>query len=97
MPGFWELPMWEVDGWPGGLAEQPLDAPQLPLEAVRFDAPIRRVRHTITTNRLEIRVHAAALRKGAKLPNSRWVSATQFSRLPVTTLTRKALAIAGTA
>jgi hypothetical protein len=53
------------------------------------------VRHTITTNLLKIRVHAAALRKGAKLPNSRWVEPNRLDSLPVTTVTRKALGTVG--
>ena len=104
MAGFWELPMWELSGpaspslpsaklpsaalGTGGAG----DAHRIPEDGIVLGKLLGRVRHSITTNRLEIRVHAARLRRRAKAPGSRWVLPREMDLLPVTTITRKALA-----
>ena len=95
MAGFWELPMWELSR----PASPPLDSAKLgagdshqfPKDTIVLEGLLGRVRHSITTNRLEISVHAARLGRGAKVPGSRWVLPQAMDRLPVTTITRKAL------
>ena len=91
MAGFWELPMWELER--SGVA--PLDAHRIPRHPIVLEGLLRRVRHSITTNQLEIAVHAGRLKRGAKLASSRWVLPRQMDRLPVTTVTRKALVLGG--
>jgi A/G-specific adenine glycosylase len=88
MAGFWELPMWELSH----PDSPPLDSHRLPREAVVLEELLGRVRHTITSNLLEIGVHAARLKRGAQPAGSRWVLPKEMDRLPVTTITRKAFA-----
>ena len=88
MAGFWELPMWELSR----PASPPLDSHRIPRDGVVLKGLLGRVRHSITSNRLEISVHAARLKRGAKVPGSRWVLPREMEHLPVTTITRKALA-----
>ena len=51
------------------------------------------VRHSITENRLRIDVYRGALRERQKLPKGRWVARGELSTLPITTISRKALAL----
>lgn len=86
MAGFWELPMWESKG-----SMPPLDAHRIPTDGIVLGELLGRVRHTITTNRLEISVRAGRLKRGAKVRGARWVLPREMNGLPVTTITRKAL------
>lgn len=107
MAGFWELPMWELSrpaspalpsSRHGGIPSAALgtggagDSHPISGDKVVLQERLGRVRHTITTNRFEISVHAARLKPGAKLAGSRWVLPREMHHLPVTTITRKALA-----
>jgi A/G-specific adenine glycosylase len=67
----------------------------IPRDGVILEKFLGRVRHTITSNVLEIRVHAARLERKAMPAGSRWVPPQEMDRLPVTTITRKALACVG--
>jgi A/G-specific adenine glycosylase len=78
--GFWQLPMWERN-----------EAPLLPGLALR--EPLGTVRHTITENRLEVAVFRASFRGRLRKGESRWLSLTDFRSFPVTTISRKALAL----
>jgi len=93
MAGFWELPTWELGGGAGHSFSRPLDSHRIPQDAIVVERLLGRVRHTITVNALEISVHAARLQPGAKLAGSRWVLPSRLGRLPVTTVTRKALSL----
>ena len=55
------------------------------------------VRHTITTNRLEVAVYRATAHGSAKRGVERWVPLKELHLLPVTTITRKALRLTGDA
>ena len=88
MAGFWELPMWELDH----PTSPPLDSHRTPRDGIVLEELLGRVRHTITSNLVEISVHAARLERGTALAGSRWVLPRDMDRLPVTTITRKALA-----
>jgi A/G-specific adenine glycosylase len=77
--GFWQLPMWEPNREP--------PPPGLALREL-----LGTVRHTITENRLEIAVFRASFRGGVR-EESRWLSLAEFRTFPVTTISRKALAL----
>ncbi|MBI4480801.1 MAG: A/G-specific adenine glycosylase [Acidobacteria bacterium] len=79
--GFWELPMWEP-------AEK--SAPSWLAVKQRLGT----VRHSITDNRLEVAVFLASLRGRRPLADERWIAAAEFRDFPITTVTRKALALA---
>ncbi|MGH9785536.1 MAG: A/G-specific adenine glycosylase [Terriglobia bacterium] len=87
MAGFWELPMWEQ----GAPDHSPLDSHPIPRDGIALEELLGRVRHSITTNQLEINVHSGRLRRTALLPRARWVLPSRMDELPVTTTTRKAL------
>ncbi len=52
------------------------------------------LRHTITSNKLDIAVYRAELNRPLRRATERWVGLAEIERLPVTTITRKALRIA---
>ena len=79
--------MWELNP----PASPPLDSHQIPRKKIVLEELLGRVRHTITSNLLEVSVHAARLERGATLAGSRWVLPRDMGRLPLTTITRKAL------
>ena len=83
--GFWEVPLWErseVGGAPPGIV---------------LKERLGNLRHTITNNRLEIEVFAAALTGRKAPPRARWIAPTALNRRAVTSVTRKALGLqAGT-
>jgi len=93
MAGFWELPMWELNQ----PTLQPSGLTGIPAEGIVLRQRIGRVRHAITTNRLDITVHAARLQSGVQLSGSRWVATKDLDRHPITTITRKALACVSSA
>ena len=80
MAGFWELPMWE----------QPAEVAPT---ALTLRERLGTVRHTITQNRMLVSVLSASLRDGRKISEGRWLSAAELATSPVTTITRKALAL----
>ncbi len=49
------------------------------------------IRHTITSNKLEVSVFRASLKRPAAGASGKWVSLGRMPHLPVTTITRKAL------
>jgi len=79
MRGLWELPMISRDG--------PADGLRLAL-----GDPVATIRHAITFRRLEIAVRPARLLSEPPRPRYRWVSRASLSRLPTSSLVRKALA-----
>ena len=87
MRGFWELPMKEH----GNPAQFPPTPGCMSRDGILLGTLLGRVRHTITNNRLDVSVFRASLEGPAGRPLGKWVSLRQIHRLPVTTLTRKAL------
>jgi len=86
MAGFWELPSEEIFlaiPLSGGAAE----------DGIVYGPLAGHVRHSITTNRLEVAIYRATLRRPARRKTERWVAPAEMSRLPVTTITRKALGL----
>jgi len=79
--------MWEQDGCGGPT----LDSHGIPQDSIVLEKLVGRVRHTITSNQLEITVHEGRFRRRALPPRARWVLPRRMDRLPVTTVTRKAL------
>jgi A/G-specific adenine glycosylase len=80
MAGFWELPMWE----------QPEGTPPL---ALTLGERLGTVRHTITNNRMLVSVFSASIRRGKKIPAGRWLAPEELATSPMTTISRKALAL----
>ena len=80
MAGFWELPMWEQPSEP------------LP-SALTLRVPLGIVRHTITQNRILVSVFSASARDSKKMPGGRWLTPEELATIPITTITRKALAL----
>jgi A/G-specific adenine glycosylase len=76
--GFWELPMWER-------------GEEAPSPGLVLERHLGNVRHTITGTRLEIAAYRASVR--GKVRGSKWLPVPQLSRFPVTTVSRKALAL----
>jgi A/G-specific adenine glycosylase len=84
MAGFWELPSEELFSrgpFPDRAAQ----------DGIVYGPLAGHVRHTITTNRLGIAVYRATLRRPARRKTEKWVALPEMERLPVTTITRKAL------
>jgi A/G-specific adenine glycosylase len=80
LAGFWELPMWEQesdDVRPG----------------IALEKQIGTVRHTITENRMLVRVFSASMRGKKIFPSGRWMARSEFASSPITTISRKALAL----
>ena len=85
MPGFWELPQ----------AEAPrLDGSCFGALGIECDGLLGEFRHAITFRSYRGRVHHATLR-GRAPAGYHWISPGRLSELPLTTITRKALAAAG--
>jgi A/G-specific adenine glycosylase len=87
MPGFWELPQ----------AEGPrLDAGCFRALGIESDGRLGEFRHAITFRNYRGRVHRAVL--AGKAPKGyRWIPQSRLPELPLTTITRKALAAAESA
>ena len=84
MAGFWELPSEEIFSrgpFPAGAAEG----------GIVYGPLAGHVRHTITSNRIEVAVYRAKLGRPARRKTEKWVALQEMERLPVTTITRKAL------
>ncbi|MBI4443559.1 MAG: A/G-specific adenine glycosylase [Acidobacteria bacterium] len=82
MRGFWELPMWEVES--NGLSNG---------NGLHLGRCMGHFRHSITSNRLEVAVFAAHVDSALPLRKHKWASLDRFHRLPVTTVTRKAVGL----
>lgn len=52
------------------------------------------VRHTITSNKLEVAVYRGRLKRALQAPSEQWVPLDRLHELPVTTITRKAVRLA---
>ena len=87
MGGFWELPMWEENSRKGSPVHREMES----RDGIRLGSLLGRVRHTITTNKLHVAVCAAKVDRRLVAPRERWVSMRHIDRLPITTITRKAL------
>ena len=87
MPGFWELPQEEGPRL-GGDCFWAL--------GIECNGLAGEFRHAITFRAYRGRVHHGAIR-GRTPQGYRWISRTDLNGLPLTTITRKALAAAGTA
>lgn len=97
MRGFWELPMWELDR-PGVNLRVRENRPSRKDRTNRKDGIILgelvgRLRHSITTNQIEVAVYEARLARRSKARQEKWARLDQIEHLPVTTITRKALAL----
>jgi A/G-specific adenine glycosylase len=84
MAGFWELPSEEL------FSRGPFPAGDA-VDGIVYGPLAGHVRHSITTNRLEVAVYRAILRRPARRKTEKWVAPREMERLPVTTITRKAL------
>ena len=84
MAGFWELPNEEI------FSRGTLTAGKSE-DGIVYGPLSGHVRHSITTNRLEVAVYRAELHRQARRKTEKWVALTELDRLPVTTITRKAL------
>ena len=62
-----------------------------PRDGIRLGSLLGHVRHTITTNKLHVAVCTAKVDRRVVAPRERWVSLRNIDRLPITTITRKAL------
>ncbi len=91
MGGFWELPMWEGNSRKGSSHHRNLQRNKEPHNGIRMGKLLGRVQHTITSNRLHVAVYSAQMDRRVAAPRERWVSLRHIDRLPVTTITRKAL------
>jgi len=78
--GFWELPMWEQG--------QDENSPRL-----RLEKHLGTVRHTITDNKLAVAVYSASMRGRNIFPKGRWIAPGESGNFPITTISRKALAL----
>jgi A/G-specific adenine glycosylase len=78
--GFWEIPMWEETGR------------ELP-HGIALRDRIGMVPHTITKHKITVAVFSGSLTGTRKVSCSRWFARREFSHYPVTTITRKALAL----
>ncbi|MBI2819108.1 MAG: A/G-specific adenine glycosylase [Acidobacteria bacterium] len=78
--GFWELPMWE----PSESAPPP---------GLALEQRLGIVQHSITDNRLEIAIFCASVRGRRHRAQWRWIPTDEFGKFPITTITRKALAL----
>jgi A/G-specific adenine glycosylase len=87
LAGFWELPMWEQDV-PDHSSP---DSHQFPRDGIALGELLGRVRHSITSNQFEINVRSGRLKYPTPPPRARWVLPGRTGRLPITTITRKAL------
>jgi A/G-specific adenine glycosylase len=92
LSGFWELPMWEQGSSVPPFSENG----KRTLAAVVLEKKLGTVRHTITDNRLQVEVFAAALGPRSKQPKGKWIAREHLGRYAVTTITRKALALLST-
>jgi A/G-specific adenine glycosylase len=88
MAGFWELPSEEI------ISGGPLSA-DAAQDGIVYGPLAGRVRHTITSNRIEVAIYRATLRRPARRKTEKWVALPELDRLPVTTITRKALRLLG--
>lgn len=88
MPGFWELPMMEHAVTRPAAEAAP--APSV-FNGIRLDGYVGNVRHTITTNKLDVAVHRAQLARPVRRTAEKWAALRDMSTLPTTTITRKAL------
>ncbi len=91
MGGFWELPMWEGNSRKGASRHRNRHQSKEPRNGFRLGSLLGHVQHTITTNKLHVAVYSARMDRRVVAPRERWVSLRQMNRLPVTTITRKAL------
>ena len=89
MGGFWELPMWESRNRRPGTGNRNERA----MDGILLDRLLGHVRHSITSSRLEVAVFEGRLGRGALLPGQKWIALSQVRRLPITTITRKALGL----
>jgi len=80
--GLWELPMWEKPH-------------QEPPDWLKLEKRLGTVRHSITDNRLEVDVFRGSVNGGNRRARGRWIAIEETGFLPITTITRKALALVG--
>lgn len=86
MPGFWELPM----------VEGPLSANGgFHTLGIDVGEKLGEFRHGITFRRYRVSVHRATLETESRPPEFRWLSIAKLRERPLTTITRKALEVAG--
>jgi A/G-specific adenine glycosylase len=83
MPDFWELP--EMSG-------QPLHGDPFSTQKIRLGKPLGTFRHSITFRSYLGTVFSAS--RSGRVPRGwRWIAPEELARLPLTTITRKALAV----
>ena len=100
MGGFWELPMWEMDSQEANSRNRENRSNRKDREnrynrkeGILLGELLGGVRHSITTNRIEVAVYEGRLARRPIARRERWVRLDQIEQLPITTITRKALAL----
>jgi A/G-specific adenine glycosylase len=86
MAGFWELPTEEIVQ-----GSNLRKAAAMSKNGIVLGALVGHLRHTITTNNLDVTVYWAKLKRSARRQSERWVRLSEVDLLPLTTITRKAL------
>jgi adenine-specific DNA glycosylase len=87
MAGFWELPMWEAENRDSLRSQREGGS----TDGILLDRLLGRVRHTITSNRLEVAVFSGRMNRRMARSREKWIALGELARLPITTITRKAL------
>ena len=103
MAGFWELPLWEVSSQEANSRnrhnrENRSDRQNRysrfnRKEGIILGGLLGRLRHSITTNRIEVAVYEGRLARRPLARTEKWARLDQIEYLPITTITRKALAL----
>ncbi|MBI1955872.1 MAG: A/G-specific adenine glycosylase [Acidobacteria bacterium] len=94
MGGFWELPLWEVNSQEVNSRDrQNRENRYNRKEGIILGDLLGRLRHSITTNQIEVAVYEGRLARRPTARRERWVRLDQIEQLPITTITRKALAL----
>ena len=80
--GFWELPMWNKHG-----------SNRRSEKGIALGTRLGSFRHSITSNQLEVTVYEGRLERAAIPRRAQWTPLNRIDRLPITTITRKALSL----
>ena len=62
-------------------------------DGILLDNLLGHIRHSITSNRLDVTVFQGRLDRAVNPPHEKWVALRNLDRLPVTAITRKALCL----
>ena len=100
MGGFWELPLWELNSQEANSRHRDnreyrsnRENRSNRKEGIILGDLLGDVRHSITSNRIEVAVYEGRLARPPMARRERWVRLDQIEQIPITTITRKALAL----